>query len=991
MAMPTTNLKPYLLFLMISVFAVSELIAGITGKISGRAIDKQTREPLPLVNIQIMGTTRGAATDMNGYYNILLVPPGSYTLRATMVGYQALDIKNVVVRVDQTTRIDFLLTAEVMDLGGFVEVVAERPVIQKDLTTSVEVLGLEEMKKTTATDVNEQVNLQTGVFFDPIPVEGRLGRGEKRYSIRGGDQDQVVWIIDGARAAALYQGKADAGGSYTQVNKEAVKEIQVITGGFNAEYGQAQSGIVNIITKDGSDRYTFSLDYQHSPPQQRHFGDYLYDPENNVEFQKNTLIDTVTGLTYLDPKWWTPERQKQVYDYRDLTDHDFRFSLGGPLPGAFLPLIGDEIKKVSFFLTGQYKQQPYELPRPRATRDLTSFNLSGKYIINPSMNLRFGGLYSYEKHATNNEEFFPLKAKYYRGYGTTIDNNVSQIRLGLTHMLRPEMFYELRLSSYSFRTRENPSPYRILGESKKPDVWGWHYYDDFEDEPFLAHLFSPKADNLLNDLSFMGNFSWQVNHNNLLKSGFELHYHTYQEDSWVLASFSSDMKDWRVRGLNETFHPLQLAFYIQDKMEFESMILNLGLRYDFFDGNRDWFTLNSFQWNPSLNPDYSPGADPDMDGIDSLGRAKWSFENVLDKPREQVKPFHSLNPRIGISFPITDRSVFHFSYGHFYQMPPINRQYQFVYFRPVAFIKNNPPPGPNSTDPERVIAMTIGALRPEKTIQFEMGIKHHFENIAVLNITGFYKDVYDQTEQYAFLDKNVYGVDPFGRVSNLPFSSYFCGDYGDARGVEISLKSLFSRNFVVDMNYSFSKSTRGMATPRQMRLEEDGSISYNWYVQASDRLPTENSFSRPHILRVNFYMQYPEYWQIPLISTLLNGVDCNLLYRYVSGQPFTFLEPDDPPDLLDNHRFPARQTWDMKLNKYFKLGSHTITVYTKITNLFNNKIIKTWGHPFPYDGGAMEKFVKTGEPTLIDTDGYNISYMIYYPPRSVFLGARYHF
>ncbi|MDW7680843.1 MAG: carboxypeptidase-like regulatory domain-containing protein, partial [bacterium] len=131
--MPTTNLKPYLLFLMISVFAVSELIAGITGKISGRAIDKQTREPLPLVNIQIMGTTRGAATDMNGYYNILLVPPGSYSLRATMVGYQSLDIKSVVVRVDQTTRIDFLLTAEVMDLGGFVKVVAERPVIQKDL------------------------------------------------------------------------------------------------------------------------------------------------------------------------------------------------------------------------------------------------------------------------------------------------------------------------------------------------------------------------------------------------------------------------------------------------------------------------------------------------------------------------------------------------------------------------------------------------------------------------------------------------------------------------------------------------------------------------------------------------------------------------------------------------------------------------------------------------------------------------------------------
>ena len=967
------------------------LFAGTTGKIAGKVVDQQTGEPLPMVNIQIAGTNIGAASDIDGNYFILLVPPGKYTLKVTMMGYKTVRIKNVIVNIDQTTRIDIKLEQKVVDLGEFVEVVAERPVIQKDLTTSIEVVGMEDMKKSVATDVNEQVNLQTGVFFDPIPVEGRLGRGERRYSIRGGDQDQVIWFIDGSRAAALYQGRADAGGSFTQVNKEAVKEIQVITGGFNAEYGQAQSGIVNIITKDGGDQYSFSAEYQYGPPHQRHFGDYLYDREKNIEFQRHTLVDSVTGEKYLDPAWWTPERQMQVYDYRDFAYQDLRFSFSGPMPGGFLPLIGSEIEKMTFFLTGQFREDPYELPRPRAVRKLASVNLSGKYVVSPGMNIKFGGMYSHDAHATNNEEFFPLKAKYYRGYGTALDNYVYQARLGLTHIIKPEMFYEIKLSSYTLNAVENPSPYRVLGESKKPDVWGWHYYDGFEDEPFLAHLFSPKNDNLINDLSLVGDFSWQVNTNNLLKTGFEFHYHTYKEDSWVLASFSNDMKDWRVRGLNETFHPLQLAFFVQDKMEFESMILNMGVRYDYFDGNRDWFTTESFQWNPSLDPDYNPNADPDADGIDTLGHKKWSFENVLAKPRERVKPFSSLNPRLGISFPITDNTVFHFSYGHFYQMPPINYQYQLVYFRPVVFIKNDPPPGPDNTDPERVIAMTMDALRPEKTIQFELGIKHHFEGLAVVNVTGYYKDVYDQTEQFGFLDKNVYGVDPFGRVSNLPFSSYFCGDYGDARGVEISLKTLFSQYFVVNLNYTFSKSTRGTATPRQVYIDENGNVTYNWYVEASDRLPTENSFSRPHILRINFFMQYPDYWKIPLLSPLFRNSDLNLLYRYVSGQAFTFLEPDDPPDLLDNHRFPARQTWDLKFNKYFQIGSHGFTLYTKITNLFNQKNIKTWGHPYPYDGGAMEKFVKTGEPTLIDADGYNISYMIYYPPRSIYLGLRYNF
>lgn len=986
---------------IIIIFAICFLIllplllfAGITGKIAGAVKDKSTGAPLPGVNVIIFGTTIGAASDIHGRYFILSVPPGTYTLKVTMMGYRTAEIKNVKVSSDQTTSIDIDLEEEAIELGESVVVVAERPVIQKDLTTSQEVVGYEDMQKSTATEVNEAVNLQTGVFFDPIPVEGNLagtGRGEKRYSIRGGSQDQVVWFVDGTRAAAMTDGKADGGGSFTQINQEAVKEIQVITGGFNAEYGQAQSGIVNVITKEGGQSYNFSVDYQYGNPHQRHFGTYLYDQGKNIEFINNTITDTLTGESYLDPEWWIPERQQQVYDYRNYAEHDLRFSLGGPVPGAFLPLIGSEIKKMTFFLTGWYKELPYELPRPRATRNTTNINLSGKYAISSNLNIKFGGMYSNDEHATNAEEFFPLRAKYYRGYGSILDNTVYQARMGLTHVVKPEMFYEIKLSAFTFHQKERSSPYRVLGESKKPDIWGWHFYDNFEDEPFVAHLFSPYANNRTSDVSLCGNFNWQVNTNNLLKSGFEFHYNTYDEDNWILAAFSDNLNDWRVRGLNETFHPLQMGAYIQSKMEFESMILNMGIRYDYYDGNRDWFTKDGFVWNPSLDPGYNASADPDADGIDSLGHDKWSFENVLAKPRERVQPFHSINPRLGISFPITDNSVFHFSYGHFYQMPSINSQYEFSYFRPVAFIKNNPPPGPDNTDPERVINMTIEPLKPEKTIQFELGIKHHFEELAVVNVTGFYKDVYDQHERPGFLRNLVYSIDPYGRTSNLPYSTHFSGDYGDARGVEVGLRSLFSNDFTINLNYSFSKSSHGTATPARINFDKDGNISYQWYVEASDRLPTENSYSRPHILRANFYMQYPKSWKILGLTNIFLDSDLSLLYTYVSGQAFTYLEPDDPPDLLDNHRFPARQTWDLKFNKYFHFANHTFTFYTKITNLFNQKNIKSYGHAYPYDGGALEKFVETGEPTLIDMDGYDISYMIYYEPRSILLGLKYNF
>ncbi|MBN2092911.1 TonB-dependent receptor [candidate division KSB1 bacterium] len=961
------------------------LIAGTTGKIAGTVKDKDTGEPLIGANIQIEGTYLGSAADIKGNYHIISVPPGKYMLQVTMMGYQILKIQNVAVSVDQTTRIDIAMVQEVLKSTKSVEIIAERPIIQKDLTTSIEVVTMERFEQSTATSVAEAVNLQTGVFFDPIPVEGNLsglGRGEARYSIRGGDQDEVVWYVDGTRTAAMIEATADGGGSLTIMNRESVQEIQVITGGFNAEYGQAQSGIVNIITKEGDQKYTYSLDYLYGPPHQRHFGTYLYDQNKNYEFLAHTLPDGT-----LDPLWWTPDRARQVYDYRKIPDHTLRFSFGGPVPGRFLPIFGSQIRKMTFFLAGQYEEQAYPVPRPRDSRKITNLNLSGNCTILPGLNLKFGGLYNKDAHSTNREESFPYNAKYYRGYGSLLDNYTYQARLSLIHTISSSLYYELKLSSYTFKTNETPSPYRVLGESKNPDVWGWHYYDDFEDEHFISHLFSPLTHNILKDLSFTGNVNWQANQTNFIKAGFEFHGYSFQEDTWSLPAFSDNLSDWRIRGLNETYHPWQVGVYLQDKLEFESMILNVGIRYDLFHGNRKWFTKESFVWNPALDPAYDPKQDPDRDGIDAMGHKKWDFQNVLQKPREWVEPQQSLNPRLGISFPISDQTVFHFSYGHFYQIPPINSQFEFVYFRPVSIIK-----GATATDsdPERVINMTLEPLKPERTIQFEMGIKKHFENIAVLNITAFYKDIFDHVERAEFLDRSIYGINPYtGAESQLAYSSRFSGDYGDSRGVEVTLKTFFSQNLIVDLNYSFSKSKQGKATPQQIHIDAKGNVNYRWYSDVTDRLPLENSFSRPHILRINCFMQFPSNWYVPFVTPVLKNTDASLLFRYVSGQAFTYLEPTDPADLLDNHRFPAIQTWDLKVNKYFHLKEHTFTFYTKITNLFNRKTIKSWGLPVPFGNAQLEKYIQTGDPTWLTP--YNISYSIYHEPRNYWFGLRYHF
>jgi hypothetical protein len=112
------------------------VMAGTTGKIAGRIVDADTGDPLPSVNVVLQGTILGATTDLDGNYFILSVPPGVYVVKATMVGYKEVSVRNVLVQTDLTTRMDFDLEPTILEAGEEVVVVAEKPLIEKDVTAS---------------------------------------------------------------------------------------------------------------------------------------------------------------------------------------------------------------------------------------------------------------------------------------------------------------------------------------------------------------------------------------------------------------------------------------------------------------------------------------------------------------------------------------------------------------------------------------------------------------------------------------------------------------------------------------------------------------------------------------------------------------------------------------------------------------------------------------------------------------------------------------
>jgi len=984
------------------IWVATSLMAGVTGKITGNISDKNNGEALPGVNVIIDGQYLGASTDTDGYYFILQVPPGIYTLRIGMMGYQELLIKNVRVSADQTTIIDAVLEEKVLDISKEVVIVAERPVIQKDITSSTQFVDAQELIQLPVIDAKEGIMLQAGVFFDPIPVIGGLnsaGRGEKRYSIRGGSQEEVKWYVDGVRTSSLLAGRADWGGSFTNININAVEEIQVNTGGFNAEYGEAQSGIINTITKEGSETWTGSLDYTYGFPGQHHFGNYIYDRDSQKEFLDHTLEDGS-----LDTSWWIPYRQAQIYDYRRIPDHNINVSLGGTLLK-----LGKQ--PLTFFMTSQHKQEAYTLPHPRNARTGTNGMLNLAYKLGAAGKLRLNLMYNHDAHSTLQENGdFTYQAKYYRGWGSVLDSYTYSASLHWSHTISPEIFYELKLSHFLVDFQEGPSKYTIPGSSETQTIWGFHRYENLMDEPFDKYSPIIKNHSVSGDYSLVGNFNWQINKANLVKTGFEFRYNISSEkESYRFPTFTTDKDLWLNRGLNETYYPIQFAAYLQDKFEMESMILNIGLRYDYFDPNRDWFSFNPL-FNLSVDPLYDSKTDPDGDQVDAAGHVKYSFENVLNQPRSAARVYHMVSPRLGVSFPVTENSLLHFNYGHFYQMPPLDRMFEFYYFRPLYIVEGIAAEEaaaamagrePNHIksldgDPERVVSLTIEPLRPQKTSMFEVGLKQNIANLVVVDVTGYYKDVFNQTEErIGLFDRKIYGYDPFRNATNanVAYAAFIPGDYGDSRGFEISMRTLFGNWYAFDVNYSFSKAARGRATPAVVTIMKDGTTVYGWDTDVNKRIPVEKSFSRPHIFRANLFVEYPDGFTGTWMDKMCHQLSAKILYRFISGQAFTYLSPDDPPDTYDNYRYPAFQTVDLRLEKTVRIsGRHMITLYSRITNLLNAKNLRSIGDAYYFNpNDILGNYVENGQPAEVDLAGYDISWQTYHEKRRISIGFRYFF
>lgn len=249
-----------------------------TGKIAGLVKDAETGEGLPGANVVIEGTQIGSATNASGEYFIINVAPGTYNVKVTMMGFETTTTQKVVVRIDRTTTVDFTLKATVLDAGGEVTVVADREIVRLDVSytqTNLDAAAIDAIPGTFR--LNDALSSQLGVGMD-----------DQGLTIRRSNNLEIGYYIDGI---STRDDRMDR--DMTNFSKTNIAEVQLLTGAFDAEFGNARGGIVNVVTKDPVKKYFFNFESRMSPLMDgedanykglKHFGPYIYSNENWWEY-----------------------------------------------------------------------------------------------------------------------------------------------------------------------------------------------------------------------------------------------------------------------------------------------------------------------------------------------------------------------------------------------------------------------------------------------------------------------------------------------------------------------------------------------------------------------------------------------------------------------------------------------------------------------------------------------------------------------------------
>ena len=639
--------------------------AGVaTGRITG-TVTAKGEGPVGFANVIVLGTRQGTMTDEKGQFVIVGVPVGTAQVQVQTVGYDK-QVQSVQVNAGATSTVNFTLgAAKVTRQFEEVTVTAQKQIDTKSSTTKHTISG-EKLKEIPVDNLKEAVGVKAGVVAHGGELHFRGGRG-----------GEVKFQFDGVEVSDPLLGRQ------ANIANLAVAGTEVLSGGFDAEYGNALSGVVSVSTKEGTERFGGEVRWD---------TDRYGDPTKTFNnFDRFTFgfggPTSIKNLTYF-----------ATYE-GSFSDTYLKSSLSKPRRTLF-----------DFIQLGNRQSNQINTNFKLAYRATSKNKFTLETINNRTINTPYNHMWSRDGfvqvqydtvHTAGSPDTY--RPRYGTWSGTQVDSSYLPVNLpdhtpttderyrqftGVwSSQLSDKTVWNTRVSQLNFNTRtsvgrKEPWDYEV----QSPGYWTGNTVFGSENNPYFAtHGDFPNwAKRNTTTWTLKSDFSTRKWKQHTVKTGIETRYNRVQNLTLTLPNSESNGLPGGTRSDFINYNP-EGAAYLQDRWEFEGLVLNAGLRYDLF----------------------TPGEQVATSDLPSGKRFKQQF-----------------SPRLGIAYPISDKDVLSFHYGWTFQTPARTFVFENRGINSAVNVRGNPD------------------LEPETNIAYQAGVQHLFSRDVSGQFSVFFKDIY---------------------------------------------------------------------------------------------------------------------------------------------------------------------------------------------------------------------------------------------------------